>query len=29
MGGIGSEALLWGVALIASGLPIYFWLRRR
>ncbi len=29
IGGVGSEALLWGVALIAAGLPIYFGLRRR
>ncbi len=25
--GVGSEALLWGAALIVAGLPIYFWLR--
>ena len=29
LGGIGMEALLWGAGLVAAGLPIYFWLRRR
>jgi len=29
LGGIGTEALLWGAGLVLAGLPIYFWLRRR
>ena len=29
LGGIGTEALLWGAGLVVAGLPIYFWLRRR
>lgn len=28
LGGIGTEALLWGAGLVVAGLPIYFWLRR-
>lgn len=27
--GIGSKAMLWGLALIASGLPIYWYMRRK
>lgn len=27
--GVGTEALLWGAALVLAGLPIYFWLRYR
>lgn len=29
LGGIGREELLWGAALLAAGLPIYFGLRRK
>ena len=29
LGGIGTEALLWGAGLVVAGLPIYFGLRRR
>ncbi|OZB51795.1 MAG: hypothetical protein B7X38_11320 [Stenotrophomonas sp. 14-69-23] len=29
LGGIGTEALLWGAGLVLAGLPIYFWLGRR
>lgn len=27
--GVGSEALLWGVVLVAAGLPLYGWMRRK
>ncbi|GAA5076909.1 amino acid permease [Lysobacter panacisoli] len=27
--GIGSEALVWGAALVIAGLPLHYWLRRR
>ena len=27
--GIGSEALLWGVVLVAAGVPVYLWQQRR
>jgi APA family basic amino acid/polyamine antiporter len=27
--GTGSEALLWGAALVAAGLPVYAWGKRR
>jgi len=29
LSGAGSEALLWGAALIAAGLPVYLWMRQR
>ena len=28
LGGIGGEALAWGAALVAAGLPLYFWQKR-
>ncbi len=29
LAGVGSESLLWGGVLVAAGLPIFWWLRRR